>query len=47
MPFECAQQLADLIPRSRLVPLPSRNHLLTGHETAWPMFVDEVNRFTR
>ena len=47
VPFGCAQQLADLIPRSRLIPLPSRNHLLTGHETAWPMFVDEVNHFTR
>lgn len=46
VPYErAARPLADLIPHSRLVPLPSRNHLLTGEEPAWPMLLDELWAF--
>lgn len=45
VPFQCARELAELIPDSQLVPLPSRNHLMTGNELAWPVFLDEVARF--
>ena len=44
-PLESARDFAALIPDSRLVPLPSRNHILTSVEPAWPMFLAEVNRF--
>jgi hypothetical protein len=34
-----------LIPGCRLVPLPSRNHILTDFEPAWPVFLRELDRF--
>jgi pimeloyl-ACP methyl ester carboxylesterase/DNA-binding CsgD family transcriptional regulator len=37
--------LATRIPRARLVPLDSDNHILLGDEPAWLVFVDEVRRF--
>ena len=45
VPLTCASELASLIPASRLVPLDSRNHLLTASEEAWPVFIEEVVRF--
>lgn len=45
MPFTCGQALVDLLPDSRLVPLPSDNHLLTGDEPAWAILHEEVARF--
>ena len=43
VPLESARDFAALIPDSRLVPLPSSNHILTSEEPAWPMFLDELN----
>lgn len=45
VPFSAACELAALIAGSRLVPLPSRNHILTEEEPAWPMFLEEIERF--
>jgi len=45
VPLSAARELAGLIPGSRLVPLPSRNHILTADEPAWPVFLAEVDRF--
>ncbi len=45
VPFASARELAALIPDSRLVPLDSRNHIMTSVEPAWPVFLDEVERF--
>jgi pimeloyl-ACP methyl ester carboxylesterase len=44
-PVSSGREMAALIPDSRFLALPSRNHLLTAHEPAWPLFVNEVNRF--
>ena len=44
-PLAGARDLAALIPDSRLVPLPSRNHILTDFEPAWPMFLRELDQF--
>jgi pimeloyl-ACP methyl ester carboxylesterase/DNA-binding winged helix-turn-helix (wHTH) protein len=44
-PLAVAKELAALIPGSRLVPLPSRNHILTDFEPAWPVFLRELDRF--
>jgi len=44
-PLASARECAALIPGSRLVPLDSRNHILTGSEPAWPVFLDELDRF--
>jgi DNA-binding winged helix-turn-helix (wHTH) protein/pimeloyl-ACP methyl ester carboxylesterase len=44
-PIANGRELAALIPDSRLVVLPSRNHLLTSHEPAWPMFLAELTAF--
>ncbi len=44
-PLAGARDLAALIPGSRLVPLPSRNHILTDFEPAWPMFLRELDQF--
>jgi pimeloyl-ACP methyl ester carboxylesterase/DNA-binding winged helix-turn-helix (wHTH) protein len=44
-PLAQAKELAALIPGCRLVPLPSRNHILTDVEPAWPMFLGEIDRF--
>jgi pimeloyl-ACP methyl ester carboxylesterase len=45
VPLSCAGELTSLIPGSRLTTLRSRNHLLTAHEAAWPVFMEEVSRF--
>jgi pimeloyl-ACP methyl ester carboxylesterase/DNA-binding winged helix-turn-helix (wHTH) protein len=45
VPLRCAEELAALIPDSRLVALASKNHLLTATEPAWPMFLGAVRRF--
>ena len=39
------EELAALIPDSRLVALSSNNHLLTAAESAWQMFRAEVDAF--
>ena len=39
------EELAALIPDSRLVALASNNHLLTATEPAWRVFCDEVRAF--
>lgn len=45
VPRSQAQELAALIPRSRLVMLRSRNHILIGDEPAWPAFLAELRAF--
>ena len=40
-----ARELAALIPGSRFVLLPGRNHLLRRDEPAWPQFLAELDRF--
>lgn len=45
VPESQARELATLIPRSEVVLLNSRNHILTPHEPAWGVFLDEVERF--
>lgn len=44
-PFEEGRILASLIPRARLIPLDSENHVLTEDEPAWAVFVNELERF--
>ena len=44
-PLRVAEELAALIPDSRLVALNSNNHLLTAAEPAWQVFLDEVESF--
>jgi pimeloyl-ACP methyl ester carboxylesterase/DNA-binding winged helix-turn-helix (wHTH) protein len=44
-PLRVAEELAALIPDSRLVALNSNNHLLTAGEPAWRVFLDEVESF--
>jgi pimeloyl-ACP methyl ester carboxylesterase len=43
--FEQSRLLATLIPKSRLVPLDSSNHLLPERDPAWPHFLAELDRF--
>ena len=43
-PLRFGEELAALIPDSRLVALDSNNHLLTATEPAWQVFRDEVER---
>jgi pimeloyl-ACP methyl ester carboxylesterase/DNA-binding CsgD family transcriptional regulator len=43
--FQQARHLASNIAGARLVPLDSDNHIVLEHESAWPVFVDEVRRF--
>jgi pimeloyl-ACP methyl ester carboxylesterase/DNA-binding winged helix-turn-helix (wHTH) protein len=45
IPRSQAQDLAALIPDSELRFLPGRNHILTADEQAWPVFLDELERF--
>jgi DNA-binding winged helix-turn-helix (wHTH) protein/pimeloyl-ACP methyl ester carboxylesterase len=45
VPQAQAQELAARIPDSQLVLLDSRNHILTASEPAWPVFLDEIDRF--
>ena len=44
-PLRVAEELAALIPDSRLVALNSNNHLLTAAEPSWQVFLDEVESF--
>lgn len=44
-PMRFGEELAALIPDSRLVALPSNNHLLTETEPAWQTFREELNAF--
>ena len=46
VPFEQGRLLASLIPRSRLLPLESVNHLLLPDDPAWPVLLDELRSFT-
>jgi pimeloyl-ACP methyl ester carboxylesterase/DNA-binding CsgD family transcriptional regulator len=46
VPFEQGRLLASLIPRARLLPLESANHLLLPDDPAWPVFLSEVREFT-
>jgi pimeloyl-ACP methyl ester carboxylesterase/DNA-binding winged helix-turn-helix (wHTH) protein len=43
--FEQSRLLAALIPKSRLVPLDSSNHLLPERDPAWKHFLAEIDRF--
>ena len=45
IPADSARQLASLIPDSRLVMLPSRNHLLIEDEPSWPLLLAELDDF--
>jgi pimeloyl-ACP methyl ester carboxylesterase/DNA-binding CsgD family transcriptional regulator len=43
--FSDGRFLASNIAGARLVPLDSSNHIILGHEPAWSVLVDEVDRF--
>jgi pimeloyl-ACP methyl ester carboxylesterase len=45
VPLRYGEEIATLIPNSRLVPLESNNHLLTATEPGWPVFCQELNSF--
>ncbi|MGW3649445.1 alpha/beta fold hydrolase [Streptomyces sp. NPDC000878] len=45
VPVSQANELASLIPDSRLVLLKSRSHLLTAYEPAWDEFLSHVDAF--
>ena len=45
VPFNEGRLLAADIPGARLVPLPSRNHLVLAHEPAWPILLRELGDF--
>jgi pimeloyl-ACP methyl ester carboxylesterase len=45
VPMRFGEELATLIPNSRMVPLSSNNHLLTGTEPAWRVFRAELDAF--
>ncbi len=45
VPMRYGEELAALIPDSRLVALASNNHLLTATEPAWRVFCSEVESF--
>jgi pimeloyl-ACP methyl ester carboxylesterase/DNA-binding CsgD family transcriptional regulator len=45
VPFEQGRILAALIPRSRFVPLPGRNHVLSAGDPAWSRLLAEVSQF--
>lgn len=45
VPMRFGEELAALIPDSRLVALSSNNHLLTATEPAWQVFRDELEAF--
>lgn len=46
VPFEQGRLLASLIPKARLLPLESANHLLLPDDPAWPLFLSELREFT-
>jgi pimeloyl-ACP methyl ester carboxylesterase/DNA-binding CsgD family transcriptional regulator len=45
VPFEQGRILAGLIPGSRFVPLPGRNHIMSSDEPAWSRLLTEVSGF--
>ena len=45
VPMRYGEELAALIPDSRLVALASNNHLLTETEPAWQVFCTELEAF--
>ncbi len=45
VPMRYGEELAALIPSSRLVALQSNNHLLTEAEPAWQVFLSELTDF--
>jgi pimeloyl-ACP methyl ester carboxylesterase/DNA-binding winged helix-turn-helix (wHTH) protein len=45
VPIRFGEELASLIPHSRLVALSSNNHLLTATEPAWQVFRAEIDEF--
>jgi pimeloyl-ACP methyl ester carboxylesterase len=45
VPMRYGEELAALIPDSRLVALASNNHLLTETEPAWQLFCTELEAF--
>lgn len=45
VPLRFGEELASLIPDSRLVALSSNNHLLTASEPAWQVFRAEIDAF--
>ena len=45
VPMRYGEELASLIPDSRLVALSSNNHLLAATEPAWRVFCDELEAF--
>jgi pimeloyl-ACP methyl ester carboxylesterase/DNA-binding CsgD family transcriptional regulator len=45
VPFEQGRILAALIPGSRFVPLPGRNHVLLPDDPAWSRLVAEMSEF--
>jgi pimeloyl-ACP methyl ester carboxylesterase len=45
VPMRFGEELAVLIPNSRLVTLSSNNHLLTATEPAWQVFRSELDAF--
>ncbi len=45
VPLRFGEELASLIPDSRLVALSSNNHLLTAGEPAWQVFRAEIDAF--
>jgi len=47
VPFDEGRRLAASIPGSRFVPLPSRNHVVLEHESAWGIFLGELREFLR
>ena len=45
IPYQEAEYTAARIPGARLVPLPTRNHVLMPDEPAWPQFLCEMESF--
>ncbi len=45
VPLDAGRQLAAMIPGSKFVLLPSKNHILLESEPAWQRFLDEVYEF--
>jgi pimeloyl-ACP methyl ester carboxylesterase len=45
VPMRFGEELAAVIPDSRLVALSSNNHLLTAAEPAWRVFRSELDAF--
>ncbi len=43
--FDEGVEIAALVPNARLVPLPSKNHILLADEPAWRTFMEEVRGF--